>query len=258
MISAADTLPESPSIAIVIASLQDDEALRASIESCLSQEAVQLQLVVALKAATDPPAINTTETRGKTLTVVRRDDLGIADAWNFALDQVRADLIGFLGAGDRFHSTTSLSDLLAGLPRGAKPASVLYGNQQIVLPDGRLKPFPAPPVGREKRALEGHMVIPHASSLWPMSLLKRQRFDNSFRIAIDYEYALRTLAETDYVHVAVPVAVITADGLSNNPSSLLRVIAEDARAKRKNGFSRFSSIGLNAKRIIRWMISQRR
>jgi len=245
----------APSIAIVIASLHDDDELRRSVDACLAQTGVRLQVIVSLKSGSETPQVERTIAGNHALVTIRRNDRGIADAWNHAIDVVDTDYVAFLGAGDHFTSPTSLAMLLEQAPDLSAANVVLYGNQSILRPDGGIEPFPAPPTGREKLALRGRMVIPHASSLWPAPLLRCLRFDESFRIALDYEYALRTLALVRYHHVATPVAIITTDGVSNRPSSLMRVVVEDARAKRQNGFSPYTSIRLNAKRLLRWTTS---
>lgn len=244
-----------PSITIVIASLHDDDALKASVASCLAQTGVEVHLVLSLKSADNPPQVERRLEATKSVVIVRRNDSGIANAWNGALDYVETDFVGFLGAGDYFDSPQSLAALVRNAKGFDAANLVLYGDQQVLRRDGASTPFPRPPVGLEKKALEGRMAIPHASSLWPTALLRCLRFDESFRIALDYEFALRSLELVQYRHVATRVAVITTDGLSNRPRSLLRVIAEDARAKRNNGLSPYSSPVLNLKRFLRWMSS---
>ena len=247
----------SPSITIVIAALTDDDSLSTTLASCTSQRDVQLDVIVSLKDKGAPRIESRTEA-GCTVTTIRRDDTGIANAWNHAIDRVESDLVGFVGSGDRFVSEWSLSQLVAGSSDDGGPDLVLYGDQLILRPDGSLDPFPAPKKNHEHRALRGHMVIPHASSLWPTVVVKRLRFDETFRIAIDYEFALRARDAVRYRHVPVAVAVITTGGLSNRPGMLLKVVAEDARAKLKNGLTPASAFNVNAKRILRWMMSSLR
>jgi glycosyltransferase involved in cell wall biosynthesis len=246
---------KKPSISVIIASLHEDNELQQTIDSCLSQVRVRVRVIVSLKVKSEKPLIEHNVVGDHAVVTIRRDDQGIADAWNNAIDFVDTDYVSFLGAGDYYISPKSLESLFEGAPNLSLSNVVIYGDQSILRPGGKLDPFPAPPIGHEKQALKGRMVIPHASSLWPATLFRCCRFDESFRIALDYEYALRTLNLVQYHYVATPVAVITTDGVSNRPSSLLRVVAEDARAKKQNGCSPLTSFIYNLKRILRWMIN---
>lgn len=245
----------TPSITIVIASLYEDDALRQSVNACLAQVGVKLQVIISLKADRDTPQVESNLDGNHAVVTVRRKDQGIAEAWNYAIDHVSSDYVSFLGAGDHYFSQHSLSALFDDIPDLSASNVVIYGDQSILHPDGSIDSFPSMPAHRVKQALKGNMVIPHASSLWPATLFRRFRFDETFRIAIDYEYALRMLPMVNYHYVATPVAIITTGGVSNRPSSLMQVVAEDVRAKRQNGYFPYTSLYLNAKRILRWSIN---
>ena len=66
-------------------------------------------------------------------------DKGLYDAMNKALLQATGDYILFLNAGDKFHTSTTLSDIAAQLPassdRNTLPA-VLYGDTHLVDDNG--------------------------------------------------------------------------------------------------------------------------
>lgn len=76
---------------------------------------------------------------GRTLVFRSEPDKGLYDAMNKALLQATGDYILFLNAGDKFHTSTTLSDIAAQLPassdRNTLPA-VLYGDTHLVDDNG--------------------------------------------------------------------------------------------------------------------------
>ena len=123
---------ESPSVAIIIASLYDDEELHKTIESCLSQIEVRLQIIVSLKYKTEYLLKEQKIIGDHEVIIVKRDDLGIANAWNNAIELINSNYVNFLGAGDYFCSSTSISSLLKWSNGVIEPCTVLYGDQFIL------------------------------------------------------------------------------------------------------------------------------
>ena len=66
-------------------------------------------------------------------------------------------------------------------------------------------------------------------------------FDESYRLALDYELMLRYLINNDAVFIPdVIVSAMQSGGMSNVPINAIRGLREQARARRKNNISRDS------------------
>lgn len=246
-----------PEVSVIIASMSEDAAFSVTMQSCLDQEGVDLEIVSFIKDASFDilsPMIQKKHTEGKKITILRGNDCGIADAWNQAVEHASGRLLVFLGAGDVFLFTRCIENLLKAATKSndISENSVIIGMQFIRNNDNSLhywKPCGDP----SGDGLLHGMAIPHASSFWPRSLLKVEKFDRNFKIALDYEYALRVRKNVKYVEIACPVAIIEPGGLSNKPSRMIQIIREDARARRKNCLPSRYINKINFKRFVRWV-----
>lgn len=247
-----------PKVSVIIATLKEDKSFFTTVNSCLDQMGVDLEVVSFVhdtKYQLSSPAIQTFQRNGKKIVMLRGNDRGIADAWNEAVQYASGELLVFIGAGDIFHTQMSVGNALeiAATKQALNDHIVFYGTQFVRKNDSELHICTVSGDPECGGLLQG-MVIPHASSFWPRTLFKHEKFDRNFKIALDYEYALRMCSTVTYVKIDCPVCVIEPGGLSNAPSRMIQVISEDARARIKNGFpSRYLSV-LNFKRFIRWII----
>jgi glycosyltransferase involved in cell wall biosynthesis len=249
-----------PQISVVIATLREDTAFLATVDSCLAQKGVDLEVISFIHDPThemSSPAFQCDRINGKRVIKLRANDGGIADAWNAAVLSASGRLVVFLGAGDVFFSSSSIERLLkAGFEKLSEDKEiVLIGTQFIRKDDKRLQHWI--PCGDPARdGLLRGMAIPHASSFWPRSLWKTDQFDTKFKIALDYEYAIRVRKKIKYVVIPVPVAIIEPGGLSNAPSRMIQVILEDVRARQKNSLPAMYVTTINFKRLVRWIIKK--
>lgn len=165
-------------------------------------------------------------------------DQGIYHAWNKALLRARGEWICFLGADDHFwdeHVLTRMAEELEKLPAEIR---VAYG--QIMLLNGageRLYAVGEPWERLRQRFLKS-MCIPHPGMMHRSSLFEEHGgFDESFRIAGDYELLLRELKTADaaFIPNLVTVGMRQGKGESSHPAATLRVLQETRRAQRMHG-----------------------
>lgn len=125
-----------------------------------------------------------------------RQDSGIYDAWNQALECAQGKWILFLGAGDRLdlgHSFGQLVTLLRALP---EESEIAYGKVLLCSPSG----IPIETSGEPWSRLRGRwkwglpMVPLHPGVLYrARTLAGRRPFDTSYRIAGDNRFLLERL-----------------------------------------------------------------
>jgi len=232
------THPVPPLISIVVAAYNGAATLQQCINSVALQTYPHKELIIIDGGSTDGTA-ELLKTNQQLITYWSSEpDQGIYHAWNKALPRARGEWICFLGADDHFwdeHVLTKMAEELAKLPAEIR---VAYG--QIMLLNGggeRLYAVGKPWEGLKQPFLKS-MCIPHPGMMHRRSLFAQHGgFDESFRIAGDYELLLRELKTADaaFIPNLVTVGMRQGKGESSHPAATLRVLQETRRAQRMHG-----------------------
>ncbi|WP_051220027.1 glycosyltransferase [Rheinheimera baltica] len=138
-------------------------------------------------------------------------DAGIYDAMNKGIMHATGDYVNFLNAGDELVSPDTLqkiSDEISGLDSEA----VVYGDHYHV--DGETERL------IKSSAIEcsiRKMAFNHQSAFYPISILKDENFNQSFKYAADYEHSLRIFKKGYcFLKLDMPVARFFAGGASSS------------------------------------------
>jgi len=164
-------------------------------------------------------------------------DRGIYSALNKGLAQARGEWICILGADDYFwdaHALARMAEQLEKLPASVR---VAYGQVMLISVDGRIIHAFGEPWENVKERFKQAMCIPHQATMHRRSLFEQHgRFDESFRIAGDYEFLLRELKTADarFIPGIIIAAMRQGGGISSVPANSLAVLRESRRAQRKN------------------------
>ncbi len=152
---------------------------------------------------------------------------GISAAFNAGLHRSQAEWIWFLNGGDTVHPRIS-PELLFPLLENSTADAMIF--QIEFVNTGKIPPHPPiwmrwPPVWS---------WIPHPAAIVRRNLLTRfGAFDESYRIAMDYEFWFRGLANDVVVDtISIPLSRFTMDGLSATQWPL--TCAEATRAIKAN------------------------
>lgn len=165
-------------------------------------------------------------------------DRGIYSAWNKGLAQAKGEWICFLGADDYFwdaHALVQMSKQLKELPASVQ---VAYGKIMLVNADGMVIHAFGEPWENVRERFKQAMSIPHQGTMHRRSLFEQHgTFDESFRIAGDYELLLRELKSADarFIPDIIVAAMRQGGGISSDPANSLVVLRESRRAQCKNG-----------------------
>lgn len=161
-------------------------------------------------------------------------DSGIYQAWNRALARARGQWVIFLGADDYFRAPDVLAVAASELEALPATIEVVYGRLALVSRDGRPIEELGMPWSRAERRLRQEMSLPHPAVFYRRSLFERVGgFDESFRIAGDYEMLLRALRGRSAHYLPdLVVSAMRAGGASLDPSRTWTVLAETYRARR--------------------------
>ena len=172
-------------------------------------------------------------------------DNGLYNAMNKGVDLCSGDYVLFLNSGDVFADQDAVSDVVAsicgsdaignGWMNKSLLPDIVYGNVTKIYQDksitekypGRNKVF--------KLLMMGKMPC-HQGIFTKTSVLRRFRFDESYKICADFDFLLRCLhagVRMRYVDVTVSV-VDCITGISSQETNIDRMRAEDDRSIREN------------------------
>jgi|SRR5262245_14368617 len=214
----------------------------ASLQRCLDSIAAQTlgsrETVVVDSASTDGTValLHQNQRAGKVTRFLSEPDRGLYQAWNKALALAEGEWLCFLGCDDAFHDAGALQALVDAADRAAGRARVVYGRINRVTPSGVLADTFGTDWSEARRSFLAGTMIPHPGTLHHRTLFaERGRFDESFRIAGDYEMLLRELLEREPAFVERVVVDMQFGGMSSKPAAIYGNLHEILRARAAHG-----------------------
>ncbi|GAB1234019.1 glycosyltransferase family 2 protein [Ferrigenium sp. UT5] len=226
-----------PLITIIIAALNNKKTLQHCIDSVARQTYPNKELIVIDGGSTDGTVDLLEANREQIRTWISEPDRGIYNAWNKGLARAQGEWICFLGADDYFWDGRVLEREAAQLETLPSDIRVAYGRIMLLNNEG----VTLYPVGAPWEKIKGRfrqiMCIPHPGAMHRRSIFERHgQFDETFRIAGDYELLLRELNEADAFFMPDIITVaMRQGGISSTPANSLRQLREVRRAQRMHG-----------------------
>lgn len=229
--------PGKPLISVITSTFNADQHLLTAIKSIREQTYSNMEWVIVDGASQDT-----------TLDIIRRNedvidywasepDHGIYEAWNKGLHIARGDWICFLGADDFLWEPNVCERMAAALVLTNRTTNVVYGQMALVNARGEELYRVGQPWQELKSRFHGTMCIPHPGLMHHRSLFKaRGGFDQTYKIAGDYELLLRELIHHEAVFVPDLIMVgMRVGGVSSDPAHTLISLGEVRRAQRAHG-----------------------
>ena len=145
---------------------------------------------------------------------------------NKALQLATGDYILFLNAGDKFHSSTVLSDIAAQLEgyteRKRRPA-VLYGHTDIVDRNGHFVAHRrlAPPEKLSWKSFKHGMLVCHQAFFARIDLARKYPYDlEKYHLSADFDWCIRIMKEAERLKLPLHhTRLIVADYLEGGVST---------------------------------------
>lgn len=227
----------APLISIIVAVFNGKATLQQCIDSVTQQTYPNKELIIIDGGSQDGTVELLEENSKKFSYWISESDGGLYNAWNKGLAQAKGEWICFLGADDYFwdaHVLTRMSEQLETLTPNIR---VAYGQIMVLNRKGES----LYPLGESwesiKQRFKKCMCLPHPGAMHRRSLFEQHgTFDESFRIAGDYELLLRELKNADAMFVPGLVLVgMRQGGVSSNPAASLLMLHEARRAQRMHG-----------------------
>jgi FkbM family methyltransferase len=188
-----------PRVTVAVVTKNAATTLDRTLQSIISQDYPNLELIVVDGASTDSTAAVLSGYRSSISCLVSEPDEGPYYAMNRAAVIGSGEWIVFINSGDMFYSTTSLSDMVEGAPDDADfiIAHHLYRLVSGIEEIHYVRPFAETWEDlRSGNVSHGWLAgIPcHQSTLTRRKRLVAMQYDTSYRIAADHELMFRAYA----------------------------------------------------------------
>ncbi len=233
--SAVEMKP--PLLTVIVAVFNGAATLQQCIDSVTHQSFPYKELIIIDGVSQDGTIDLLKENSEQISYWISEPDNGVYNAWNKGLAQAKGEWICFLGADDYFWDTQVLERMQRALQSVPSDVRLAYGQVMLVGTDGKsLYPTGEPWGNFKVRFMQG-LCLPHQGVMHRRSLfVQKGKFDESFRIAADYELMLRELKTGEAIFI--PDIIVTAmrqGGLSSNPSNTIVTMREIRRAQKMHG-----------------------
>lgn len=226
-----------PLLTVIVAVFNGAKTLQQCIESVVQQSYQNKELIVIDGGSGDGTVDLLKANSARIDYWISEPDHGIYNAWNKGVSQANGDWICFLGADDYLWGSDILERMAAQLATVPPNICVAY-SQVMLLTEGGETLYP---IGdswpKVKESFKQLMSIPHQGVMHRRSLFEEKGlFDESFRIAGDYELLLRELKTGDALFVPDLIATgMRQGGVSSDPANTLKALREIRRAQRMHG-----------------------
>ncbi len=224
---------------VVIAVKDGAPTLQRCLDSVYAQRHVCAEVLVVDANSMDGTAAILRTNAARLAFHVSEPDAGLYAGWNKALPRSRGEWLCFLGCDDVFHDDLALHELVHSPAAQSMAARLVYGKLNLVTPGGALAQTVGKPWPETREEFLSGFMIPHPATLHHRSLFDDHGgFDESYRIAGDYEFVLRELKQAPAMFVDRVVVDMRLGGRSGRPDSIHATLREVARARRVHGLPR--------------------
>ena len=228
----------APEVSIIIGVKNGARTLQRCLDSIAAQTVIGREAIVVDSASTDGTVaiVEAGARAGAVTRFVSEPDGGLYEAWNKGLRLSRGEWVCFLGCDDAFHDAGALRALLDAAKAARPDARIVYGLVNRVTGRGDVvEIWGGSWASARERCLAGFM-IPHPGTLHHRSVFEeRGPFDESYRVAGDYELVLREVLLRDPVFVDRVVVDMRFGGMSSRPAAIRRTLQEVQRARAAHG-----------------------
>lgn len=227
-------------ISVVVAVWNGKATLQQCLDSITQQTYAYIELIVIDGGSKDGTVDLIRANAQQIAYWISEPDRGIYNAWNKALAQVKGDWICFLGADDFFRDAQVLERMVEQLVLLPQDIRVAYGQIQLLNNNDSELYVVGEPWANVKSRFKQLMCVPHPAVMHRRSLFADHgNFDESFRIAGDYELLLRELKTKDAFFIeGIVMTAMRQGGVSTDPANTLLGLREVRLAQLKNGLTR--------------------
>jgi len=226
----------SPLFTIVTASFNSNLTLERAISSVISQKAVEFEYIIIDGGSKDGSVKTVQKFLKKIAYFVSEPDSGIYSAFNKGIRASKGEWICFLGSDDYFLSDDILNRCASVIQSLPPNVGLLYTKVIVLNRDGQAIIELGESWDNAKHKMNYSMAIPHPGLFVRRKLFEKYgEFDETFKIAADYDFVLRVIKHSEVEFRGEIVSVgMRFGGISSDPNNTLNVLLEAIKALRKN------------------------
>ncbi len=226
-----------PIISVIVAAYNGARTLQHCIDSVSDQTYPNKELIIIDGGSTDGTIDILMTNNDKIAYWKSEPDNGIYNAWNKALDHTTGDWICFLGSDDYLWKNSVFEEIVPHLSRAeSQGIRMVYGQVARVTHRNKISCIDGYPWENTWRSIiiDGIGTFTHQGMFHHRSLFELYgRFDESFKIAGDYELLIRVFKEGRNA-IFVDGLIVTGMQVGGITSHCLDLVREYARARKKN------------------------
>ena len=201
-----------PKVSIIIATFNSEKTIKRCLESCLSQNYINKELIIVDAKSNDNTMKIIKEFNSSNLFYFSEPDNGIYDAWNKAIKISKGDWVCFIGSDDFWISNDSITKLVEKIDNKkinfvsakVRVYSELHKNYYVM---GKKWNF---------KKLSNNINIAHPGSLHKIDLIKKYNlFDSKYTIAGDHDFLIRSGKSISANFLDLEIIQMLDTGISN-------------------------------------------
>ena len=230
-------MTSKPLISVIVAVYNGSKTLQRCIDSVSDQTYPDKELIIIDGGSTDGTVDLLVANNDKITYWQSEPDNGIYNAWNKALNHAKGDWIYFLGSDDYLWKRSVFEEIPSHLFKAeSENIRLVYGQVARVTKNDEICCIEGDSWDYTRRGIveDGICTFTHQGMFHHRSLFETYgKFDESFRIAGDYELLIRAFKEGGaalFINGLV-VAGMQTGGVTANCTKLVK---ETARARRNN------------------------
>lgn len=229
---------DDPLITVIVAVYNGGKTLKQSLDSIVNQTYKSIQLIVIDGGSTDDSVGIISRMSEKLHYWISEPDKGIYNAWNKGLAKATGDWVCFIGADDYFLNAKVLANMASVLKQAPLAVDVVYGKIVLLGYEDEVLYEYGEPWERVAPKFKNTMCLPHPGLMHRRTaFLQHGEFDESFKIAADYDMLLRILQNGVAQFIPnLTVVAMRQGGASSNPKNTFLALCEIRSAQYKAGF----------------------
>lgn len=200
-------------VSVIIPTYNSESTIRRCLDSCINQNFEEFDIIVIDNASSDSTLSIVEEYINLDKYVISEKDSGIYEAFNKGIDAAKSEWLLFLGSDDYFSQQDALGKLIQAsiIVEGCNLVTSqidVISSEGVVIQSSIGLPFSSQMILR-------HMIIANPSALYRKSLFKHHGYyDESFKIAGDYDFLLRTRNSIVSTHINESLVIFGSNGVS--------------------------------------------
>lgn len=232
---------KTPDLTVITVCYNAASDLEMTLRSVTGQSArKRMEIIVIDGGSTDKTPEVLDRYRDRIDRIVSEPDKGIYNAMNKGIGLSTGRYVNFMNAGDRFFDGQTVADFLTEIEKMEERPDIVYGWTVMKYPEGCRPRRPA------LYAMPREIGCCHQSILVDGDLLRREPFDESYRIVADYELFHRLYRKgARFAEIDKYIAVYDMTGISSDPATERLRYSERCRV---NGVAD-TTLGFNIKRL---------